>query len=177
MPDLNTLYASVKAVRDNGAWCASAGQLVETLNVASLEEWYALDLFKTHPEYWLHVYYVANPTGAKALFRASLTNYFASQDNEASQRLYALGNTGVLSDNATVGHAHDVQGDPLRSYYILLWRTCDFLQDVAPLSVTWAGELLLSCLVKRLLTPKSTIAETLIAYWRSQTTVAQWSGQ
>jgi hypothetical protein len=146
----------------------------------SFQEWFGLDLFQAHPAYWLHVYYFANQTGAKALFRKTLVEFFVDRGTDARDRLFSLGLTGELLDNEEVGTANEkfTSSEELKKafYYILLKRSCAFLRDATPLAVTWAVEALQVCRAKDLGVSSKKSSAILIEFWRSQTSVQEWSG-
>ncbi len=174
------LLARLKQLHAEGPskfWCNHGVHLVQhPPGTGSLEEWFERN--RRFPQYWLHVYYLANSKGAKRLFLATLAEVFMDKATPARERLYRLGVTGELEDHEEVGRGKDT-GLPSteRALYILLWRTCVFLRDQYTLAPCWATEVLIMAMTLETEATSRDAELSIGEYWRSRTTVDEWSGR
>lgn len=133
-----------------------------------MEAWYQQNRRQT--PYWLHVYYLANPRGAKQLFTDTLAELFVEPQNEAQQRLRDLGTAGP-GDSEKI--AEDRSGEP---EWWLLYRACTFLRDDYTLCAVWATEMLIAVLASRNGSSDRRAATDLGVRWRAVTPVERWAG-
>ncbi len=174
------LLERLKQLRDEGPekfWCSHGVTLVQhPPGDGTLGDWFKRN--RRFPQYWLHVYYLANSAGAKGLFLSTLAEVFVDRATGARERLYRLGVTGDLADHEEVGQGEDT-GLPSteRALYILLWRTCVFLRDQYTLAPCWATEVLIMALILEAESTSRDAELSLGEYWRSRTTLDQWSGR
>ena len=143
-----------------------------------MENWFTLN--RRFPQYWLHVYYLANPDGSKQLWRETLLDFFGDQSTDVRRRLYQIGATGDLADHEKVANEEYERlkelADPLRWHYLLLRRTCTFLRDEYTLCPVWATEILITIRSIDIGVSKKRTAIAIGDRWREITTVDQWAG-
>ena len=172
-PDVLALVERIRSLRDE-EWCAPACQLLDDITPSTMPEWFNLPLFDSQPDYWLHVYYVANPDGAKRLFRKTLTEFFRDKRTDVRARLFDLGSSGELLDNEDVGKDNRFGAE--KYFYVLLEKACAFLRDKTPLAVTWSVRPLIICRAIDTRVPTRSASKRLIKHWRTQTSIQEWSG-
>lgn len=186
-PQVTELLDRLKTLRAEGPdayWCEHGVTLVEKPSVDTMAEWYNLN--RRFPQYWLHVFSLCNPDGAKAMFLDSVRDLFPTPASEAmirhhtlraatprkvidEQEAYAMDNYKTLPS--------DDHG-ALRTQSILLVRTCQWLRNLHTLAPVWAGESLMVTYERATLDqPPRSIAAHIGGVWRSKITLAQWSGK
>ena len=174
---LDKLKSARTAAAEGGAWCDSASALVDDAFAETMEEWYELNV--EFPQYWAHCYYLSNPDGFKALFRASLVHFFSDHDtdDEVSERLVKVG-ANVRAQRAAhraFGKEHGRGRGKFAG--ALLWRSVDLLDDADVMAVPRAVDVLLVCIARKHGERIPEATARLNDYWRGQTTVDQWAGR
>lgn len=169
------LTRKLRALRDTGGkvWCEEGTKLVDQpTGDGTMESWFEQN--RRYPQYWLHVFYLANPEGAKALFADTVADLFSDPINEPQRRLRDL-----AAWCAGAGCIDDVERlDPstIGTEWWLFYRMRAFMCDAYTLCPVWATEWLITAITERTGESNRRASIELGKRWRAITSVEQWAG-